>query len=172
MTQPRLIHMSTILSTLEQDEMKKWYTESDASVFDSAKPITEALPLLMNTRPFAFKHVWDINFGPYFQTDLDKVPADVEECALSNIAVMSAAKFPGTMGNDIKAYGLIGCEIGKGYNMLYDITMRKHQIIFHYLRKYGTAFQGNLRVVLPDATSRSYEDGIGDIITKSYQMKV
>ena len=162
--------MST-LSLFEQAEMQKWYTNGDASIYDKAASLPKMIPHLMHTRPSSFKHVWDVNFGPHFVTDCSKVPADVLECAIANISTMSTAKFPATMGKDVKSFGLLCCEIGLGYGILYEVSMHFHQIFLQYLRKYNNSFQGQLRIILPDAKTRSYEDGVGDVIDESYKRR-
>ena len=131
-----------------------------------------ALEHMMAGRPPALRHVWDVRLGQHFLADCGAAPADVRECAVSNVAVMAAATLPGSMGIDTGSYSLWACEIGRRYRIVYEFMPRWHSIVLYFLRRHEAAYGGPLRVVLPrpDHAEPGYVESYGEIVARSYDM--
>lgn len=134
----------------------------------------DALERIMASRPEVLRHVWDVRFGPHFLADCDAAPADVRECVASNVSVMAAAKFPGSMGADTGAYNLWACEIGLRYRIIYEFVPRYHSIILYFMRRHDAAYGGPLRAVLPvpDHTEPGYVEAYEEVARRSYETDV
>ena len=133
-----------------------------------------ALERIMAERPAALQHVWDVRFGPHFLPDCEAAPADVRECVVSNISVMVAAGFPGSMGADTGAYNLWACEIGRRYRIIYEFVPRYHCVVLYFMRQHDAAHDGPLRVALPSPSHAEpgYVEAYEEMIERSYETDV
>lgn len=169
-----------LLGTAENAEMGKFF----GSLKDRTNPLApgrttdmnaaNALEHIMIGRPPALRHIWDVRFGPHFLPDCEAAPADVLECTISNVSVMAAAKFPGSMGSDTGAYNLWACELGRRYRIIYEFMPRWHSIVLYFMRQHDAAYDGPLRVVLPKPThvEPGYVEAYEEIIGRSYETDV
>lgn len=162
-----------LLSNEEKSEIDKFY----GSFTNRPNPVapgrttqhntTDALQRLMSKRPIALRHTWDVHFGPHFLPDCNAAHVEVLECVLANISTMSSAWFPGTMGVDAGEYNLWVCEIGRRYRIIYDFIPRYHRLELFFMRQHMDAYDGPLRVVMPNLNVDPdcvaiYEDVIGE----------
>ena len=168
------------LGAVESSEMEEFF----GSLANRTNPLApgrttdmsamDALECIMSGRPPALRHVWDVRFGPHFLSDCKDAPADVRECVMSNISVMVTAKFPGHMGHDTGAYNLWSCEIGRCYRIIYEFIPRYHCVVLYFMRRHDMAYDGPLRVVLPNPNhvEPGYVEAYEEIIEESYHMDV
>ena len=133
-----------------------------------------ALERIMAGRPAALQHVWDVRLGPHFLPDCEAAPVDVHECVVSNISVMVAAGFPGSMGADTGAYNLWACEIGRRYRIIYEFVPRYHCVVLYFMRQHDAAYDGPLRVALPSPShvEPGYVEAYEEMIARSYETDV
>lgn len=168
------------LSAAESSEMEKFF----GSLKNRTNPLapgrttdmnaTDALERIMDGRPSALRHVWDVRFGPHFLPDCYVAPADVRECVAANISVMTTAMFPGSMGSDTGAYNLWACEIGRRYHIIYEFIPRCHCIVLYFMRQHDVAYDGPLRVVLPSPNHAEpgYVMAYEELIGQSYEIDI
>lgn len=168
------------LGAAESVEMEKFF----GSLKDRTNPLApgrttdmnaaDALERIMAGRPPTLRHIWDVRFGPHFLSDCEAAPADIRECVTSNISVMTAATFPGSMGSDTGSYNLWACEIGRRYRIVYEFIPRWHCIVLYFMRQHDAAYDGPLRVILPMPTHAEpgYVEAYEEIVGRSYETDI
>ena len=132
---------------------------------------TNLLEEMMYSRPPELRHVWSAEVGEYFLQDCRALPTGIQECALRNVAALLCTKYPGGVGTDTGVYGLLACEIGMRYHIIYEFVPRYHVLMLHFVRRADDAYDGPLRVVTPEHTPDwpDYDESYGETIGRSYE---
>ena len=90
---------------------------------------------------------WDVAAASEFLSDYDKLPDDVKECVMHNVATLVHAKWPNMFGEYENDWVVL--EIGRKFHTVYHFSHYDHTLFLLFAReKYG-AYDGPLRVKLP-----------------------
>ena len=168
------------LGAEEKSEMDKFFGSLSNRINPLAPGRTEQMPMhalqerLMVDRPAALRHIWDVEVGPHFLSDYESLPTDVQECVMANISVMACSLHPAAMGEDTGTYGLMTCDIGRGYHIIYQFRPRYHRLALYFARRHNGAAGGPLRVVLPGPVPAEpgYDEAYEEVVNLSYTCDV
>lgn len=109
-----------------------------------------ALDALKLYRRKAFRHTWDVQFGPQFLSDYESLSEEMKETVISAVSIMANAKHPLRTGRPLKEDYLYSCEIGRSYEIIFDFQMMEHAISLHAVRTSTSADPGMPVLRQPD----------------------
>ena len=105
------------------------------------------LAKLKRRRAECYHLPWDVAAAPDFLSDYDKLPDDIKECVIQNVAALVHAKWPTTFGEFESDWFIL--EIGRRFRIVYDFSNYDHTLFLLFVREKDGAYDGPLRVKLP-----------------------
>ena len=141
------------MGLLRADEIKRLddYTARSDRVLAPGTTVQSSgdqfLARLKKGRAECYHLPWDVAAAPDFLSDYDKLPDDVKECVIQNVAALVHAKWPNTFGEYEADWFVL--EIGRRFHIVYEFAHYSHTIRVLFVREKDGAYDGPLRVKLP-----------------------
>lgn len=133
-----------------------------------------ALDTLKLYRRKAFRHTWDVQFGPQFLSNYESLSEEMKETVISAVSIMANAKYPLRTGRPLKEDYLYSCEIGRSYEIIFDFQMMEHAISLHAVRTSTSADPGMPALQQPDSSGDKdtwLQEVTEESIEESYEPK-